>query len=188
MTARPEIDTTRAHRLYGLLLNAATSGRQTDEAFAQKLKEAETIAADDWSAKARRLKGNVLRHRDWLVLNEERHKQRWKWHQFFQEYDLLLCPAFSTAAIRHNDVPSDMREIVINNRKWGYNEQLFWAGYTGMAYLPGTVAPIGFTSENLPVGVQIVGPQYGDRACIHFARLLEAEYQAFVPPPGYESV
>jgi amidase len=38
----------------------------------------------------------------------------------------------------------------------------------------------------LPVGVQIVAPQYGDRTAIHFARLLEREFQPFVPPPGYE--
>jgi amidase len=47
------------------------------------------------------------------------------------------------------------------------------------------VAPAGLTPGGLPVGVQIVGPQYGDRACIAFAQLLEREYRAFVPPPGY---
>src|SRR4030067_87666 len=51
--------------------------------------------------------------------------------------------------------------------------------------LPSTVAPAGFTSEGLPVGVQIVGPQYGDHTCIHFARLLEQEFQGFVPPAGF---
>jgi amidase len=34
--------------------------------------------------------------------------------------------------------------------------------------------------------VQIIGPQYGDRTCIAFAKLLELEYQAFMPPPGFE--
>ena len=43
----------------------------------------------------------------------------------------------------------------------------------------------GLTTEGLPVGVQIVGPQYGDRSCIAFAKLLEQEFRAFVPPPGY---
>ncbi len=55
-----------------------------------------------------------------------------------------------------------------------------------MTYLPSTVAPVGFTKDGRPVGVQIVGPEYGDRTCLQFARLLEKEYQAFVPPPGYE--
>jgi amidase len=54
-----------------------------------------------------------------------------------------------------------------------------------MAYLPSTVAPAGFTKAGLPVGVQIIGPQYADRACIQMARLLEREYQGFVPPPNY---
>jgi amidase len=38
----------------------------------------------------------------------------------------------------------------------------------------------------LPVGVQIVGPQYGDLTCIRLAQLLEKEYQGFQPPPGYD--
>jgi len=56
----------------------------------------------------------------------------------------------------------------------------------GMASLPSTVAPAGLTSEGLPVGVQIVGPQYGDLECIRLAQLLEKEYQGFVPPAGYD--
>ena len=64
-------------------------------------------------------------------------------------------------------------------------DQLFWAGYSGVVLLPSTAAPCGFTPGGLPVGVQIVGPQYGDLTCIAFARLLEREFQGFVPPPGY---
>jgi Asp-tRNA(Asn)/Glu-tRNA(Gln) amidotransferase A subunit family amidase len=49
-----------------------------------------------------------------------------------------------------------------------------------------TVVPAGLAGDGLPVGVQIVGPQYGDLTCIHFARLLEREFQGFIPPPGFE--
>jgi amidase len=38
--------------------------------------------------------------------------------------------------------------------------------------------------EGLPLGVQIVGPQYGDLTTIRFAQLIEREYYAFVPPPA----
>jgi amidase len=55
-----------------------------------------------------------------------------------------------------------------------------------LVYLPGTIAPIGFTASGLPVGVQIVGPQYEDRSCIHFAKLLEQDYHGFVAPKGWE--
>jgi hypothetical protein len=34
--------------------------------------------------------------------------------------------------------------------------------------------------------VQIVGPLYGDRMTIAVAKMLEAEWQGFVPPPGYD--
>jgi amidase len=37
----------------------------------------------------------------------------------------------------------------------------------------------------LPIGVQIVGPQYGDYSTITFAKLLEKEYRSFQPPPAY---
>ena len=55
-----------------------------------------------------------------------------------------------------------------------------------MAYLPSTIAPAGFTREGLPIGVQIVGPQYGDFATIAAAQFLEREFQPFVAPKGYE--
>jgi amidase len=64
-------------------------------------------------------------------------------------------------------------------------DQIFWAGYTGVTYLPSTAAPIGQTKDGLPIGVQIVGPQYGDYSTIAFAKMLEDEYRGFVPPPAY---
>jgi amidase len=36
------------------------------------------------------------------------------------------------------------------------------------------------------VGVQIIAPQYGDYRSIAVARLIEREYCAFTPPPGFD--
>jgi len=77
------------------------------------------------------------------------------------------------------------RTVTANGKPVSFGDQLFWAGYSGVAYLPSTVAPLGLTKEGLPVGVQIVGPQFGDRTCIAFAKLLEKQFRAFEPPPGY---
>ena len=74
---------------------------------------------------------------------------------------------------------------MVDGKRVLVTDHLFWAGYSGAFYLPSTAAPCGFTPGGLPVGVQIVGPQYGDLRCLAFARLLEREFQAFVPPPGY---
>jgi amidase len=185
--ARPDIDTSRANEVYIALLRAATSGRQTQEQYERNLALVKTLSPDDESYFARMTRANTMAHRAWLALNEERHKMRWKWHEFFEDYDLLLCPVASSAAFPHDHAGERWeRTIVVNGKKVPTTDQLFWAGYTGLAYLPSAVAPIGFTPKGLPIGVQIVGPQWGDRSCVHMAQLLEREYQGFVAPPGYE--
>ena len=185
-TARPDIDTGEAQRTYIHLLRAATSGRQTKEEFEKNVQALRDLSASDESYYARMLRGNTGSHRVWLAVDEVRHKMRWKWADFFKEYDLLLCPAAASAAFPHDQQGERWeRTIEVNGRRVPTTDQLFWAGYSGMAYLPSTVAPAGLTRGGLPVGVQIIGPQYGDRTCIHMARLLEREYQGFVPPPNY---
>jgi amidase len=184
--ARPDIDTDEAQRVYIRLLRAATSGRQGQEVFARNLEIAKGLAANDDSYFARMTRANVLHHRDWLATNQTRHKMRHAWANFFREYDLLLCPAASSVAFPHDHKGErHERTIKVNGKDVPTTDQLFWAGYSCVAYLPATVAPAGLAKSGLPVGVQIVGPQYGDRTCIDFARLLETEYRAFVPPPGY---
>ena len=186
LTARPAFDTAEAHRTYIFLLRAATAGRQTAEEFARNAEITRGLAPDDQRYYAWTMRANTASHRDWLAANETRHKMRWRWAEFFREWDLLLCPVASSAAFPHDHAGErHERMITVNGKRVPCVDQLFWAGYGGMAYLPATVAPAGFTPAGLPVGVQIIGPQYGDRTCIEFARLLEREFQAFVPPPDY---
>jgi amidase len=66
-----------------------------------------------------------------------------------------------------------------------YFEQVFWAGLAGVSYLPATIVPTGPDSNGLPIGVQIIGPEYGDLATIGVAQMLEQRGFAFRAPPGY---
>jgi len=184
--ARPAIDTAEALRVYTRLLRAATSSRQSDAEFEANTGLAKALPASDESYRARMLRASVLSHRDWLAANEARHRMRLAWAEFFQSYDLLLCPVANVAALPHDQQGERFdRTMLINGARRPVTDHLFWAGYSGVSSLPSTAAPIGFTPGGLPVGVQIVGPQHGDLTCLAFARLLEHEYQAFVPPPGY---
>ncbi|MCC6468008.1 MAG: amidase [Alphaproteobacteria bacterium] len=184
-TARPAIDNAELQRIYVLLLRAATSARQTDAMFQRNQEIARSLEPDDESYFARLTRGNVMQHRDWLRLNNARHHLRLKWAAFFRDYDLLICPVASSAAFPHDHAGErHERFIAVNGKRVPTTDQLFWAGYSGVAFLPSTVAPAGFTPSGLPVGVQIIGAQYMDRQCIQLARMLEQEFQPFVPPKG----
>ena len=183
--ARPDFDVAETHRVFDILLRATTSGRQTDGEFVENVAARDALSAADDSKWARMLRGVTLSHRDWSALNETRHRFRWKWHEFFQQYDLLLMPTAFSSAFKHNTTPPYERSLPIDNTMQPFMNQTSIIGPANYSYLPTTVAPIGFTDDMLPLGVQIVGPQYGDRTCIHFAGLLDKYYQGFTPPPGY---
>lgn len=185
-TARPDFSTQEAFDVYIGLLRAATSRMQTDEAFARNREIAASLPQEDKSYYARMIRAYVMSHREWLGINERRHHMRHAWARFFTEWDLFLCPAAASAAFPHDqEGERHNRTIPVNGKRVPTTDQLFWAGYTGAFYLPGTVAPIGATAEGLPVGVQIAGPQYADYTTIAFAQMLERDYRGFRAPPAF---
>lgn len=186
MSARPDFSTREAMDVYVMLLRAATSRRQTDEEFATNAARAKDLSPDDKSYFAQMLRAYVTPHRSWLMANERRHQMRLAWNRFFDDWDVLICPAAASAAFPHDHVGDrHERMIEVNSKRVPTTDQLFWAGYSGAFYLPSTVAPIGLTPAGLPSGVQIITRQYADFTALRFAELLEREYYAFVPPPSF---
>jgi amidase len=185
-TARPDFSTREAMDVYIALLRAATSRRQSDEEFATNAAKVAAFAPDDASYLSQMLRAYTIPHRSWLVYNERRHQMRLAWDAFFQDWDVLLCPAAASAAFPHDQAGErHERTIPVNGKQVPTTDQLFWAGYSGCFYLPATVAPLGLTPQGLPSGVQIVAPQYEDFTSLRFAELLERDYAGFVPPPNY---
>jgi amidase len=184
--ARPDIDTAELNDVYVRMLRATTSGRLSDEEFNHALRDVAALPDDDTGYFAQMQRGNTLSHRTWTQLNEKRHRMRLAWEAFFKDYDLMIAPVAQTAAFPHDQKTiRHERTIVVNNKKVTVVDQIFWAGYASITLLPATAAPIGETKEGLPIGVQIIGPQYGDYSTIAFAKLLEKEYRSFEPPPAY---
>ena len=186
-TARPKIDDRDHHRLFMLLLRAATASRMGDQEFTRQQDIAATLSDDDTSDRAAVARGATLLHRAWGSANEARTRLRYIWHEFFERFDVLLTPVAATAAFLHNHNPNrDERTVMVNGNPAPYAEQLFFAGLASLSYLPATAAPIGLTEEGLPVGLQIIGPEGKDLTTIEFGRLLAAEIGGFVPPPAYK--
>jgi len=182
-TARPAFAAADAFHLYLRLLDAAWSGRLTEEVLAARRDGAALRGPHDLTADAIMLRCVDMTHRAWLGLREQRAKYRRAWSAFFQEWDVLLCPPIATAALPHmQQGATSERSITIEGRAIAYNDMLFWPGLTCGFHLPASVAPLGLTREGLPIGVQIAGPIYGDRTTIAVAKILERAWRAFTPP------
>jgi amidase len=133
------------------------------------------------------LRTQTITHHDHYTAHNKRMFLRWAWDAFFKEYDALIAPIMATPAFEHDHRPMGGRTITIDGAERPYFEQLFWAGMAVCCYLPSTIIPTGPNADGLPIGIQIIGRQYGDLETIGLAKLLEAEGYAFTAPPGYSN-
>ncbi|NIT63678.1 MAG: amidase, partial [Gammaproteobacteria bacterium] len=105
---------------------------------------------------------------------EARERLRWDWHEFFQNYDIVLAPITPTPAFAHDHRSYGKRTLMVDDRETRYADQVFWAGLASLCYLPATAIPTGLNAQGLPIGVQIIGPEYADLITLGVARELEA--------------
>jgi Amidase len=155
--AEPTLDTARFREIYILLLRAATSVRTPDEDIERWRSAAAALDAGKEPYLDLMVRGNTLRHRDWLKLNNERHGLRRAFAAFFKDWDILLCPVGVSAAVPHDHAGERWQRVIsVNGKPVPSTTNLFWAGYSSLVYLPSTVGPVGFTgsgcqSRALPV-------------------------------------
>jgi amidase len=111
--------------------------------------------------------------RAWFDLLAARTRIRAQLRALFAQFDAVLCPVFGCAAFEQVTEPDwDKRTLTIDGRPTPYGAQGAWVGLASLGGLPATVAPAGFTADDLPLGVQIVGPYFEDRSTIALAHLL----------------
>jgi amidase len=183
--AWPAIDNAASFRIFGGLLMAGVAGRIHDENFWKRMTHLRERFAmlEGGDGKGT---DKSFTHGEWLELDSQRHLLRRAWKAFFQDWDVLLCPAAPTVAVPHDPKHAwHERKVVVKGRSMSPADPTFWGAFTTVTYLPSTVAPAGLAKSGLPVGVQIVGPEYGDLTCIEVARQLEQGFQGFVPPKGW---
>lgn len=91
-------------------------------------------------------------------------------HRTFDDYDLLLSPAVSVAAFPAEKLmPDDWPQ-----HDWDWVQ---WAEFSypfNMSHNPAASVPCGFTTAGLPVGLQIVGPRFGDLEVLQASAAFEA--------------
>lgn len=177
-------DQVEASRVYMRLLMSSLSSTLQPDIYQALKSAAANLDVGDKSLKAERIRAWTLSHRDWLFADTARAHLRQSWERLFDEFDVVVCPALPVTAFAHDHSPDPwQRTVEIDGTPYSYGDQLVWAGIATAPGLPSTSVPIAQSSQGLPIGVQIVGPMYGDRTTLRFAELLEKQMGGFVTPP-----
>jgi amidase len=179
-------DLAQTAQLYALLQNSI-AGVDIDAATYERLQAvAASIPADAADLAAQRTRGTVLSYRDWAKAHRVRVGVQQQWRELFRSFDVVLCPIHPTPAWPHDHSNREARRVDIDGQSYPWIDTLrVWGGVATVPGLPATAAPIGLSGIGLPIGVQIIGPQFEDYTPIAFARLIEREFGGFVPPPGF---
>lgn len=111
----------------------------------------------------------------WFDLLDRQMRLARQWSAVFREVDVVIAPPFGLPAYPHEDRPGwGERTHMIDGAVTPYGAQVAWPGLASFPGLPATAVPVGRTDAGLPVGVQVMGPLYGDRTTLAFAAMLEA--------------
>ncbi|HET6605813.1 MAG TPA: amidase family protein [Rhodopila sp.] len=108
--------------------------------------------------------------KDYQLMREKKMAYVSSIHRWFEDWDLLLTPAVSVAAF-----PAEL----LQPPHWPQHpwDWIGWAEFSypfNMSWNPAASVPCGFTAENLPVGLQIVGRRHDDLGVLQAAAAFEA--------------
>jgi amidase len=178
-------DLARVGRVYTQLLMAVFGADLPDDAYARRQSAAAELPPDATGLTALRLRGSVMSHREWVRTDRIRTGIADQWHQFFREWDVLMCPVMPTPAFAHDHGDMSARRLSVDGADVPYVDQTMWISLATLTGLPATAMPAGRSDDGLPIGMQIVGPHLEDRTTLAFAELVEREFGGFVAPPGF---
>jgi len=179
-------DLARIGRVFTQQLLAIVGADFPDDVYAQRQSTAATIAADDVSLAAVRLRGSVMSYREWTRTDRIRTGIADGWHRLFRACDVVLCPVTPRSAFAHDHSDRNGRRISIDGTEVSYWDQNMWNGIATLVGLPATAMPIALSDQGLPIGMQIIGPYLEDRTPLAFAILMEREFGGFVAPPAFK--
>ena len=104
------------------------------------------------------------------------------WEQFFETWDILLCPPSMVTAFPHCEPGSPLH---VDGQDVTYcldaaHGTVF--NYTGH---PAVVLPYKLDRDGLPIGIQIVGKRWHKSSLLAIAKAIAEVTGAFQRPPGY---
>lgn len=96
--------------------------------------------------------------------------------QFMQRFDVILTPSTAVAAFK---------ALPAGHSPMHSAAMLGWTPFSypfNLSQQPAISLPCGLTSQGLPMGVQLVGPMFGDAVLLRAAQALQSCYTLIRPP------
>jgi aspartyl-tRNA(Asn)/glutamyl-tRNA(Gln) amidotransferase subunit A len=84
----------------------------------------------------------------------------------FEQVDLLVCPTTPSPAFRLGEKIDDPLEMYLSD---------VFTATINLAGVPALSLPCGFTAGGLPIGCQIIGPDFSEGTIFRAARALEGD-------------
>ena len=104
-----------------------------------------------------------------------RDDMRKEFKRVFTEYDLIIAPTTVTTAYDLTDPMDDPRKSFMDD---------ILVIPVNMAGLPGLNVPVGFSKDNMPIGMQIIGNSFEEAKIYKLASFIEKELNLDLNPNG----
>jgi amidase len=120
---------------------------------------------------------------DYMEALRERDRTIAVWERFFDQWDVLLCPAAMTTAFPHSpkDTKLDVDGEKVQYSLIGAHTALF--NYTGQ---PAVVIPYTHDADGLPIGVQLVAKRWNEARLLGVTQAIAQVTMGFQRPPAVE--
>jgi amidase len=104
------------------------------------------------------------------------------WEQFFEKWDVLLCPPSLVTAFPHCEPGSPLRVDDQEVIYWAVSGHGTLFNYTGH---PAVVLPYKLDRDGLPLGIQLVGKRWDEARLLAMAKAISEVTGPFQRPLGY---
>ncbi len=92
---------------------------------------------------------------------------------YFEKYDVFLCPVIPFTA-----PPPGLAEYIVNGVKVPSTNMMCATVPFNLTGLPGLSVPFSFSSEKLPINVQLVSRWFDEATILHLGQIIESETDA----------
>ncbi|HEU5340360.1 amidase [Edaphobacter sp.] len=94
-----------------------------------------------------------------------------------RRFPVLITPVCSVPAFRHGE-----RSWIIDGQRVEYLDAMRYTQWFNLLGSPAAVVPAGWSTEGLPIGVQIAGRPYEDELVLGIAATIERDFGYIAPP------